>query len=243
MAQTSSIEWTEASWNPVTGCSKISPGCQNCYAARMARRLQAMGITAYANGFQVTCHPYLLHLPLSWRKPRRIFVCSMSDLFHPLVADEFILAVLQTIDQAKHHTFQILTKRSERLAALANKYGLPPNVWAGVTIESADYLFRIEHLQSVPAAVRFLSLEPLLGPLPEIKLDGIDWVIVGGESGPGARPMAYAWVEAIKEVCRNQGVAFFFKQWGGKNRKKTGRLLDGKLYQNFPAIKPLPITF
>lgn len=234
MADQSRIEWTETTWNPVTGCDKVSPGCKHCYAERMAGRLQAMGAAKYRDGFQVRVHPHELEAPLRWRRPRVVFVNSMSDLFHDSVPDAVIINVFQTMAMATQHTFQVLTKRSERLASLAGSLPWPPNVWMGVSVESPRYFDRIAHLQGVPAAVRFLSLEPLLAPLPGLPLGGIGWVIVGGESGPGARPMEVAWVREIRDRCQEQGVAFFFKQWGGVQKKRTGRELDGRLHDGMP---------
>ncbi|PIS29288.1 MAG: hypothetical protein COT43_04120 [Candidatus Marinimicrobia bacterium CG08_land_8_20_14_0_20_45_22] len=234
MGQKSSIEWTESTWNPVTGCSKISAGCLNCYAERMAKRLQAMGQANYANGFHVTLHEHLIELPLHWRKPQTIFVNSMSDLFHEDVPIDFIKHVFNVMEKASWHHFQILTKRSARLVELAGKLPWPENVWMGVTVENEESVFRIKHLRSIPAAVRFLSVEPLIGPITGINLSGINWVIVGGESGPGARPMKSEWVFEIKEHCQNANVPFFFKQWGGFNKKKNGRTLEGKVYNEMP---------
>lgn len=236
MAAVSGIEWTEATWNPVTGCSKISPGCLHCYAERQARRLQAMGLKAYSMGFQVACHSGLLKLPLTWSKPRRIFACSMSDLFHSQVPDDFIFQVFGTMVQASWHNFQVLTKRSDRLVALAPRLPWPPHIWVGVTAESSNYLFRLDHLRLVPAAVRFVSLEPLLGPLPNLDLQGLDWVILGGESGPGARPLVREWVSTVRDRCREFEVPFFFKQWGGMHRRRQGRSLDGREHSDFPLI-------
>jgi len=235
MAQATSIEWTEATWNPVTGCTKISPGCKHCYAERMAKRLQAMGQPRYADGFRVTLQPDLVDQPLRWRKPRRIFVNSMSDLFHPDVPLEFIRRVFRTMEAARWHQFQILTKRADRLRDVAGDLPWPENVWMGVSVETEGYLWRIEHLVEVPAAVRFLSLEPLLGPLPALPLAGVHWVIVGGESGPRARPMQPAWVRDIRRQCLERGVAFFFKQWGGTRKARTGRELDGRTWDDFPV--------
>ena len=235
MATRSSIEWTESTWNPVTGCTKVSPGCKHCYAERMALRLQAMGQRRYRDGFAVTLQPDALSEPLSWRKPRVVFVNSMSDLFHRDVPTSFILRVFQTMEQASMHVFQVLTKRSDRLRELADSLPWPENVWMGVSVESADYLGRIDDLLSVPASVRFLSVEPLLGRIPDLPLDGIHWVIVGGESGPGARPMRATWVREIRSACRRARVPFFFKQWGGVNKKRSGRLLDGKTWDAMPA--------
>ena len=234
----SSIEWTESTWNPVTGCTKISPGCLNCYAERMTRRLKAMGQPNYRNGFRVTCHPHMLQLPLGWRRPQRIFVNSMSDLFHQDVPVEFIRCVFEVMAQAHWHQFQILTKRSERLAELAPGLDWPAYVWMGVTVENAACKNRIAHLQTVPATVRFLSMEPLLGPPGELDLREIDWVIVGGESGPGARPMKPEWVVDIKTQCQRAGVPFFFKQWGGVNKKHTGRRLEGHTWDAMPVVAP-----
>jgi protein gp37 len=238
MGQKSAIEWTESTWNPVTGCSKISAGCQNCYAERMAKRLQAMGQANYKNGFQVTLHEPLLELPLHWRKPQMIFVNSMSDLFHEEVPEDFIRTIFGVMQKASWHRFQILTKRVERAAAITEKLPWPDNVWMGVTVENADYLGRIEYLRRIPASVRFLSLEPLIGPIPAINLKGIDWVIVGGESGPGARPMKPEWVSKIKENCQKASVPFFFKQWGGFNKKRNGRTLEGRIYNEMPETYP-----
>lgn len=231
----SAIEWTEATWNPVTGCDKISPGCKHCYAEVMARRLEAMGQPNYRNGFRPTLQPHMLERPLSWRRPQMIFVNSMSDLFHDDVPVGFIRRVFGTIARAHWHTFQVLTKRAERLEELASALAWPPNLWMGVSVESEDYAHRIDHLRRVPARVRFLSLEPLLGPLDKLDLDGIGWVIVGGESGHGARPMDEAWVLAIQAQCRRAGVSFFFKQWGGVKKKQTGRLLAGRMWDAMPS--------
>ena len=234
MAQATSIEWTEATWNPVTGCTKVSPGCKHCYAERMARRLQAMGQPRYTEGFRVTLQEDLVEMPLHWRKPRMIFVNSMSDLFHEEVPVEFILRVFETMRQASWHTFQVLTKRADRLHALRESLPWPDNVWMGVSIESERTLWRKPRLTAVPAAVRFLSLEPLLGPLPSLDLEAIHWVIVGGESGPGARPMAAEWVRDIRRRCFDQKVAFFFKQWGGPRKSRQGRELDGRTWDQLP---------
>ena len=209
MAQASSIEWTDATWNPVTGCSKISPGCKHCYAERMAQRLQAMGQPRYRNGFNVTLQPDLLQQPLRWLRPRFVFVNSMSDLFHEMVPIEYLIEVFDVMNRAHWHVFQVLTKRAERLIEVAQFLPWPPNVWMGVSVEHADYTFRIGQLRRTPAAVRFLSVEPLLGPIPDLQLDGIDWVIVGGESGPGHRPLHSEWVRAIRNQCGEAGVAFF----------------------------------
>ncbi len=230
-----SIEWTESTWNPVTGCTKISPGCKHCYAERMARRLQMMGQRNYANGFKLTLHDHLLELPLSWKKPQMIFVNSMSDLFHAKVPTAFILKVFDTMHRATWHTFQVLTKRSERLLELDSAITWPSNVWMGVSVESEKYTFRIDHLRQTSAFIKFLSLEPLLGPLPSLDLHGIHWVIVGGESGPGARPVKEEWVTDIRDQCLATGISFFFKQWGGVHKKRAGRLLEGRTWDELPV--------
>jgi protein gp37 len=244
MAQGSTIEWTGSTWNPVTGCSKISPGCKHCYAERMAIRLQAMGQPNYERGFKVSIQEHMLELPLAWRKPRAVFVNSMSDLFHKEVPDAFIRRVFDVMGRASWHTFQVLTKRAERLQSLGRDLEWPDNVWAGVSVETRRYLERINCLRNVPARVRFISFEPLLERLGEVDLTAIDWVIVGGESGPGARSMEQALVVEIREQCLAAGVPFFFKQWGGTNKKKTGRLLDGRTWEGLPAtvIAPRPAT-
>jgi protein gp37 len=234
MAQDSTIEWTDATWNPVTGCTKLSPGCKNCYAHRMARRLHAMGQARYRNNFAVTLQPDVLDQPLRWNQPRKIFVNSMSDLFHDDVPLDFIQAVFEVMGKAHWHTFQILTKRSERLVELAPKLSWPANIWIGVSVENAGYTYRVDHLRKVAAAVRFLSVEPLLGPIPRLPLQGIHWVIVGGESGPGARNVDARWVRQIRDRCVAQGVPFFFKQWGGTRKKVTGRRLDGRTWDEMP---------
>ncbi len=234
MAQ-SSIEWTEATWNPVTGCDKISPGCKHCYAEVMARRLQGMGQPNYRNGFRLTLQPHMLERPLAWRRPQMIFVNSMSDLFHAAVPTEFIERVFDTIARAHWHTFQVLTKRAERLEELGATLRWPPNLWMGVSVERDDYTYRIDHLRRTPARTKFLSLEPLLGPLPSLDLTGIDWVIVGGESGARAQPMDRSWVVDIQRCCRQARVPFFFKQWGGRDKKVAGRLLGGRTWDAMPA--------
>jgi len=234
MATNSSIEWTEATWNPVTGCTKISEGCRNCYAERMAKRLRAMGAFNYRNGFKLTIHEDALRLPLEWKKSRRIFVNSMSDLFHHDVPTKFIKKVFAVMKEAKQHQFQILTKRADRLLELDSELIWAPNIWMGVSVENADVVHRIDCLRKISAEVKFLSIEPLLGPLTSLKLDGIDWVIVGGESGPRARPMKEEWVRDIRDQCIASGTAFFFKQWGGVFKKTTGRLLDGRTWDDFP---------
>jgi protein gp37 len=234
MAFGSKIEWTEATWNPVTGCTKTSPGCRFCYAERFALRLQKTGMPRYENGFRVTLHPDALSLPLSWRRPRLVFVDSMGDLFHEEVPFDFIGRVFDVMTQARHHTFQVLTKRAERLAELGPRLLTPDNVWMGVSVENDDYVVRAELLRSVQCKVRFLSLEPLLGPLPSLSLEGIDWVVVGGESGPQARPVKAEWIRQIREKCLAEGVPFFFKQWGGRNKRAAGRVLDGRLWDDMP---------
>lgn len=234
MAQNSSIEWTEATWNPVTGCTKISPGCKICYAERMARRLRAMGQRRYRNGFEVTLQDDVVELPLRWKKPRVIFVNSMSDLFHKDVPLEFIRRCFDVMQQASQHTFQVLTKRPERAAELSDELPWPANVWMGTSVENADYVWRVHELAKTAAQIKFLSVEPLLGPIPELPVSEVDWVIVGGESGPGARPMREAWVLQIRDRCLAHEVPFFFKQWGGVNKKKTGRLLEGRTWDEMP---------
>jgi protein gp37 len=236
MATHSHIEWTELTWNPVTGCTKITQGCKFCYAERMAYRLKAMGVNRYRNSFQVTLHPDLLGVPLSWRRPRMVFVNSMSDLFHEDVPTEFIEAVFHTIQECPQHIFQILTKRSERLCSLARSLQWHENIWMGVSIENEDVVHRIADLREVPAHVRFLSCEPLIGPLEQLDLTGIHWVIVGGESGPGARPMEQKWVNSILSQCQRQKVAFFFKQWGGVRKDLTGRRLNLRTYDEYPEV-------
>lgn len=234
MAQNSAIEWTETTWNPLTGCTKISPGCKHCYAERMSLRLQAMDQPNYVNGFRLTLHEHMLKVPLHWRKPRFVFVNSMSDLFHKDVPEDYIHRVFDVMRRASWHVFQVLTKRSERLLKLSPKIDWPDNVWMGVSVERADYTFRIDHLRRTAAKVRFLSLEPLLGPLENLILDGIGWVIVGGESGPGARPLEEAWVADIRDQCLAAEVPFFFKQWGGVFKCRNGRTLDGRTWEEMP---------
>ena len=235
MAEHTGIEWTDATWNPVTGCTKISPGCKHCYAERLAARLQLMGSRRYRDGFAVTLQPDQVTLPLRWRRPRRIFVNSMSDLFHEAVPLDYIRQVFDVMAEAHWHVFQVLTKRAERLAAVAGELPWPQNVWQGVSVENARYASRIAPLQTVPAAIRFLSVEPRLGPIPNLSLDGIHWVIVGGESGPGARPLDPSWVRGIRDQCRRADVPFFFKQWGGRTPKSGGRLLDGQIWDGMPG--------
>ena len=234
MAANTSIEWTEASWNPVTGCSKVSPGCENCYAERMAIRLKAMGQKNYRNAFQVTLHEDALRIPESWHKPKKVFVNSMSDLFHEDVPLEFIEKVFDVMARTPHHIYQVLTKRSERMVELSTKLNWAENIWLGVSVENQEYVCRIDHLRKVDAIVRFISFEPLLDRIQHMSLKGIDWAIVGGESGPGARPMNPEWVREIRDKCVHEGVSFFFKQWGGFNKKKAGRLLDGRTWEQLP---------
>lgn len=237
MATGSTIEWTEATWNPVTGCTKISPGCRNCYAERMSKRLKGMGQPNYIDGFKVKIHPHTLTKPLSWKKPKTVFVNSMSDLFHTEVPFSYIESVFEVMREAHQHTFQILTKRSERLAEIAGNLHWPQNVWMGVSVEDKRSVGRIDDLRKVPAALKFLSIEPLLGSLGDLNLEGIDWVIVGGESGPGARPMDSGWVTPIRDACCENGIPFFFKQWGGVWKKRSGRLLDGRTWDEAPSFQ------
>lgn len=242
MAINSSIEWTESTWNPVTGCTKISTGCLNCYAEKMAKRLHAMRQPNYANGFKVTLHPEMLEMPLLWKKPQTIFVNSMSDLFHDDIPDEFIHNVFNVMAKAHWHRFQVLTKRAERLKELSNKLPWNDNIWMGVTVETSDYKFRIDHLRNTGANIKFLSIEPLLGSLGKLNLENIDWVIAGGESGPFSRPVSPEWIREIRNQCVEKGVPFFFKQWGGFNKKKNGRLLDGKTWDEMPVENKLKIA-
>lgn len=234
MSTNSRIEWTETTWNPVTGCTKISQGCKHCYADRMSRRLQAMGVPKYRDGFAVAVHSQALRDPLRWRKPRLVFVNSMSDLFHQAVPTAFVEAVFAVMNAAPQHTFQVLTKRPSRVQSLSSRLHWTPNIWLGTSIESDDWLGRLDYLRETGAHTKFLSLEPLLGPLPGLTLDGVDWVIAGGESGPGARPMHADWVRHIRDRCVDSDVPFFFKQWGGVFKKRTGRKLDGRVWDEFP---------
>ena len=236
MSTHSSIEWTESTWNPLTGCTKVSPGCKHCYAERMALRLKAMGQPKYANGFELTLHEHKLEQPLGWKKPQMIFVNSMSDLFHKDVPSEFIHRAFDVMRRASWHTFQVLTKRSSRLLELDPEIDWPTNVWMGVSVENQSYTFRVGHLRQTGSHVKFLSLEPLLGPLPGLNLRGIDWVIIGGESGPGARPMAEEWVIDIRDQCLAARVPFFFKQWGGVHKKRAGRVLRERTWDQVPAL-------
>ena len=234
MATNTSIEWTESTWNPVTGCDKVSTGCKHCYAERMAHRLEAMGNPRYTNGFNVTLHKDLTDLPKKWKKPRKIFVNSMSDLLHKQVPLPFIQSVFKTMNLTDQHIYQVLTKRSERLVEISNKLIWTDNIWMGVSVENEDVAHRIDDLRITGARVKFLSLEPLLGSLKNVSLVGIDWVIVVGESGPGARPMDEQWVIEIKDQCESSDIPFFFKQWGGFNKKKAGRQLEGRTWDAFP---------
>ena len=236
MAGLSSIEWTDSTWNPVTGCTKISQGCKHCYAERMAKRLYAMGSERYQNKFRVTLHPDLIDAPRSWKRPRTVFVNSMSDLFHEDVPLAFIQAVFRTMVETPQHTYQILTKRSERVREFAPYLPWATNIWMGVSIEDERVIYRLGDLKFVPSAVRFLSLEPLIGPLDDLDLGGIDWVIVGGESGPKSRTMKAEWVESIRLQCEAAATEFFFKQWGGVRKHETGRELHGRTYDNMPFV-------
>jgi len=232
----SKIEWTDSSWNPITGCSKVSPGCKNCYAERMAKRLKAMKNPNYKNGFRLTLHENSLNLPLTWKAPQFIFVNSMSDLFHEEVPIDFVQKTFNIMRQASWHTFQILTKRSKRLMELSNQIDWAPNIWVGVSVENEDYKFRIDDLRSTDAKVKFISFEPLLGQINQLNLDGIDWVIVGGESGPKSRIMEKSWVIQIRDISISNKIPFFFKQWGGTNKKKAGRLLEGRTWDEMPPM-------
>jgi len=237
MAGKSKIEWTEVTWNPITGCTKISEGCLNCYAEKMAKRLNAMGQDKYRNSFKVTLHPNCLNEPLNWKKPQVIFVCSMSDLFHKNVPDEYIKQVFEVMNKANWHTFQVLTKRSKRLAQLAPELNWTDNIWMGVTVESQAQKHRISDLTKIPAKIKYLSVEPMITPIKPIPLKGINWVIVGGESGPGSRPIKEDWITYIRDKCFDSKVPFFFKQWGGTNKKEAGCLLQGEHWKQYPILK------
>ena len=237
MSTFSTIEWTEVTWNPVTGCTKISDGCRFCYAERMSKRLRAMGLDKYKEGFGVAIHESALDEPLKWRRPRIVFVNSMSDLFHEAVPAPFIEAVFEVMNRATQHTFQVLTKRPDRAAALDERLRWSSNIWLGTSIESKWWMGRMDQLKATGAHTKFLSLEPLLGPLPGIPLQEIDWVIVGGESGPGARPMEADWVRDIRDNCLESKIPFFFKQWGGVFKKKAGRMLDHRIWDQMPEMK------
>lgn len=246
MADNSAIEWTESTWNPTTGCDRVSVGCDHCYALALAKRLNAMGNPRYQTdgdpqssgpGFGLTLHPDLLDLPRRWKRPRKVFVNSMSDLFHNDVPASFIADTFAVMADTPRHTYQLLTKRSQRLVQIAPRLTWPPNLWMGVTVESPRYAFRIDHLREVPAAVRFVSAEPLLGPLDDLDLASIDWLIAGGESGPQARKIEHHWVADLRDQCQSAGVAFFFKQWGGRTPKAGGRELDGRYHDDMPPVK------
>lgn len=251
MSDRSRIEWTEATWNPVTGCTKVSVGCAHCYAERMAARLKAMGQERYRRGFEVSCHPDALGIPDHWRKSRLVFVCSMGDLFHERVPEAFIQRVFATMERNPEHTFQVLTKRADRLRELAPSLTWADNIWCGVTAETDELVRRrVRALRRVPAAVRFVSLEPLLGPMPSLieerrgglgLLDRLDWVIIGGETGPGARPMSAHWVRPIRDACVRCGVPLFFKRWGGTT-KKLGRALDGEYWDQMPGRSSMGVS-
>jgi len=231
----SKIEWTDTTWNPITGCTKISDGCKNCYAERMSKRLQAMGQENYQNGFEVTVHEDILDAPIHWKKPRFVFVNSMSDIFHKEVPDTFIEKIFTIMVEVRAHQFQVLTKRNKRMLHLAKNLPWPENIWLGVTVERSDYIDRIRDLKLTPAKIKFISFEPLLGPIPKIDLKGISWVIVGGESGPHARPMNPEWAIEIRDQCLKADIPFFFKQWGGFNKKKNGRMLEGQIWNQMPS--------
>ncbi len=235
MAVTSDIEWTDATWNPVTGCTKISPGCTNCYAETFAERFRGVPNHPYEQGFDLKLWPNRLGLPSTWKKPKRIFVNSMSDLFHKDVPSEFILQVFEAMNNARWHQFQILTKRHERLLELSPLIPWAPHIWMGVSVENQDYAHRIDYLRKTDAHLKFLSVEPLLGPIDNLDLEGIDWVIVGGESGRRPRPLREEWVQSVRDQCHQSGVSFFFKQWGGTNKKKAGRILDGRTWDDMPS--------
>ena len=238
MLNNSKIEWTESTWNPITGCTKVSEGCTNCYAEKMSKRLHNMNNIRYIHSFNVTIHEDLINQPLNQKKSKMIFVCSMSDLFHEDVPDEIIIKIFETMNKANWHTFQVLTKRSERLLEISEKLIFSDNIWMGVTIENTDNLYRMNNLMKIKANTKFISFEPLLGIIPQgINLVGIDWAIVGGESGPKSRPIEENWVITIRDICERDNVSFFFKQWGGVNKKKNGRLLQGEIYNQFPKSK------
>ena len=241
MATNSNIEWTDATWNPVTGCTKISPGCKHCYAERLAKRLKAMGQANYREGFKLTLQPQMLELPLRWKTPKRIFVNSMSDLFHAEVPIAYIKEVFDIMGRAHWHQYQVLTKRSGRVLALSEELNWAPQIWMGVSVENEEYMHRIDDLRQTGAHVKFLSLEPLLGPLPKLNLKEIDWVIVGGESGPSARPVDPAWVTDLRDQCRKTCVPFFFKQWGGVRKKRGGRTLEGRTWDEMPVDAGLQV--
>lgn len=249
VADGSGIEWTEATWNPATGCDRVSPGCDNCYALRLAGRLKAMHQPRYqadgdprtsGPGFAVQMHPEALEVPLRWRRPRQIFVNSMGDLFHARVSLDYVREVFDVMERSPQHTYQLLTKRSTRMRKVASRLRWPANLWVGVSVENAEQFNRIDDLGEVPAAVRFVSAEPLLGSLADIDLDRVDWLIAGGESGPGHRPLDPTWVRELRDACRNEDTAFFFKQWGGARPKTGGRILDGRTWDEMPEARPAP---
>ena len=242
MSDRSAIEWTDASWNPLTGCTQVTPGCDHCYAKTFAERFRGVKDHPYEQGFDFRLWPERLELPLRWRQPRRVFVNSMSDLFQNEVPEIFIVKVFEIMGRADHHVFQLLTKRSARLARLRDVLPWPDNVWVGVSIENNAYVSRANHLRKVPAAVRFISAEPLLGPLDRLNLEGVDWVITGGESGPGYRPCDPDWVRDVRDRCNQQGIAFFHKQWGGIRPKAKGRVLDGRTWDEMPASRLVSVA-
>jgi protein gp37 len=237
MGDKSPIQWTDATWNPSTGCSKVSPGCKNCYAERLSSRLQKMGNKKYKKGFSFTLHKSAIELPLKWKRSRKIFVNSMSDLFHESMPTDFLTNCFEVMEKANWHVFQILTKRPERMLSFVEDYGeVPDHVWLGTSVELAMYKSRIETLRKVPVNIRFISFEPLLGPIGAVDLSGISWAIVGGESGPNHRPIDPEWAQEIRDACKAQAVAFFFKQWGGRTPKSGGRVLDGKEWNEYPLV-------
>lgn len=238
MAINSKIEWTTNTWNPITGCTKISEGCRNCYACALAARLKCMGNKRYANGFDLTLHEDVLTEPTTWKKPAMVFVNSMSDIFHEEVPYDFIVKIFDIMTKTRRHTYQLLTKRASRMAQLAKHLPWTENIWMGVTVENSDNIRRIEYLRMVPARVRFISFEPLLSDIHPLDLTDIDWAIVGGESGNGARPMDEEWVINIQKTCEKHKTAFFFKQWGGKRKKESGRILRGRTWDAMPAMQP-----
>src|SRR6266404_1405781 len=240
MSQQSAIEWTDATWNPVRGCTKVSPGCKHCYAEKFSERFRGVPGHPFERGFDLQLIPKALELPLQWQASRLIFVNSMSDLFHEEIPADYIGRVFEIMRAARWHQFQVLTKRAERLAELGRELNIPANVWVGVSVESAAYTSRIDHLRRVPAPVRFLSVEPLLGPVGRLNLERIHWVIVGGESGPRARPMDAAWLRDVRDQCVKKGVPFFFKQWGGVRKSRTGRELDGRTWDEMPVVQWVP---
>jgi protein gp37 len=241
MADGSAIEWTDATWNPITGCTKVSPGCDNCYAERLSERFRGVAGHPFEQGFDLTLRPERLGQPLRWGRPRMIFVNSMSDLFHKAISGAFVDQIFETMEAANWHMFQVLTKRSSRMRnyirARYGSAGAPQHIWLGVSVEDEARLSRLEHLRQTPAAVRFLSLEPLLGPLDGLSLEGVHWVIVGGESGPRARAMDPSWVRTIRDLCRENDVPFFFKQWGGVSPKSGGRVLDRRNWSQWPRVR------